>query len=49
MQIWYLGMMEILIVGGMAMLPVVPRDDVMKLTIYASQFRHLRALISIPA
>ena len=49
MEILDLGIMEILDVGGMPMLPVVPRDDVIELTIYASQFRHLRALISIPA
>ena len=42
-------MMEILDVGGMTILPVVTRDDVMELTIYASRFRHLRALISVPA
>ena len=35
-------------VGRMMMLPAIPRDDVMKLVVDASQFRHLRALISIP-
>ena len=36
-------------VGRMMMLPAIPRDDVMKLVVDASQFRHLRALISTPA
>ena len=36
MEMPILGMIEILDVGGMTMLPVVPRDDVMELTIYAS-------------
>lgn len=35
-------------VGRMMMLLAFPRDDVMKLIVDASQFRHLRALISIP-
>jgi hypothetical protein len=49
MEIPNLGILGILKVGGMTMLPVVPRDDVTELMIYASQFRHLGALISIHA